>query len=112
MSDNQNTPKGKEENSKKHSEGRRDTLKALATIPVLGAMAYGVYQKKRNEHYNKVAGSIFSFDSKAAPKHTPYNGNPLRIGIIGFGLRGEHLLQALGYATPQHVENLKALAKK
>ncbi len=27
-------------------KGRRDTLKTLATVPILGALAYGVYQKK------------------------------------------------------------------
>jgi len=32
------------------SNGRREALKTLATIPVLGAMAYGVYQKKKTEH--------------------------------------------------------------
>lgn len=26
-------------------EGRRDFLKSLATVPLLGAMAYGIYKK-------------------------------------------------------------------
>jgi len=31
---------------KKVSQGRRDALKAMISVPVLGAMAYGVYEKK------------------------------------------------------------------
>ena len=37
-----------EENKKPASQGRRDALKTLATVPVLGAMAYGVYKKRKN----------------------------------------------------------------
>ena len=29
-------------------KGRRDTLKTLATVPILGALAYGVYQKRKD----------------------------------------------------------------
>ena len=40
---NNNTPK---ENKGPESEGRRNALKALATIPVLGALGFGVYRKQ------------------------------------------------------------------
>ena len=29
-------------------KGRRDALKTLATVPVLGALAYGVYKTRKN----------------------------------------------------------------
>jgi predicted dehydrogenase len=111
MSENKNN---QPENIKteKHSEGRRDALKTLATIPVLGAMAYGVYQKKKKEHYNKQAGSIFNFETKPAVMDVQPDGKAIRIGIIGFGIRGAHLMQALGYATPEYIEDLKTQAKK
>ena len=38
---NNNTPK---ESKGPESEGRRNALKTLATIPVLGALGYGVYR--------------------------------------------------------------------
>ena len=41
---NNNTPK---ENQAPQSEGRRNALKALATIPVLGALGFGVYKKQQ-----------------------------------------------------------------
>lgn len=112
MSENQNNHPENKKTAKHHSEGRREALKTLATIPVLGAMAYGVYQKKKNEQYNKVAGSIFNFETKPAVMDVQPDGKTLRIGIIGFGIRGTHLMQALGFATPEYVEDLKAQAKK
>jgi len=43
---------------------------------------------------------------------TPYpdtEGAPLRIGIIGFGGRGEHLCRALGYATREWYDEVREL---
>lgn len=40
------------------SKGRRDALKTLATIPVLGAMAYGVYKKDKNERSKRLAADV------------------------------------------------------
>lgn len=112
MSENHNNHPENKKTVKQHSEGRREALKTLATIPVLGAMAYGVYQKKKSEQYNKVAGSIFNFETKPAVMDVQPDGKTIRIGIIGFGIRGTHLMQALGFATPEYVEDLKAQAKK
>lgn len=112
MSENQNNHQENNKAEKKHSEGRREAIKTLATIPVLGAMAYGVYQKKKNEHYNKVAGSIFNVEGKPAIVDAKPDGKTIRVGIIGYGIRGTHLMQALGFATPEYIEDLKAQAKK
>ncbi len=105
----------KKDNSKiekPHSEGRREALKTLATIPVLGAMAYGVYQKSKHELNNKLAGSIFNFESLPAVMDRQPDGKTIRLGIIGFGIRGSQLMQALGFATPEYIDNLKEQAKK
>lgn len=94
------------------SNGRREALKTLATIPVLGAMAYGVYQKKKTEHNNKLAGSIFNFEASPTVMDRQPDGKTIRLGIIGFGIRGSQLMQALGFATPAYIDNLKEQAKK
>jgi predicted dehydrogenase len=94
------------------SNGRREALKTLATIPVLGAMAYGVYQKKKTEHNNKLAGSIFNFEASPTVMDRQPDGKTIRLGIIGFGIRGAQLMQALGFATPVYIDNLKEQAKK
>jgi predicted dehydrogenase len=96
----------------KASNGRRDALKTLATIPVLGAMAYGVYQKKKKEHNNKLAGSIFNFEASPTVLDVQPDGKTIRLGIIGFGIRGSQLMQAMGFATPQYIDNLREQAAK
>jgi len=89
------------------SQGRRDALKAIATVPVLGAMAYGVYRKKKVESNNRNAAEMFRFRTEVAPYSSPSSDTEtIRIGIIGFGIRGTQLMQGLGFATPEYVENL------
>ncbi len=106
--------KNKENKStdKSPSEGRRNALKTLATIPVLGAMAYGVYKKKSIEHRNQIAGNIFNTDAAPAVQPVRHGGEKVRIGVIGFGGRGAYLLQAMGFATPEHINELKIQAEK
>lgn len=92
---------------KEVSQGRRDALKAIVTVPVLGAMAYGVYRKKTGEHTRRNAAGIFHFQSDVMPyMPTSSDADMIRVGIIGFGIRGSQLMQALGFATPAYVEDL------
>lgn len=94
------------------SQGRRDTLKALVAVPVLGAMAYGVYQKKKKELTNRDAAEMFRMKSDVAPySPTVSDAAIIRLGIIGYGIRGTQLMQALGFATPEYVETQKDLSK-
>ncbi|OJV36463.1 MAG: oxidoreductase [Bacteroidales bacterium 36-12] len=92
--------------------GRREALKTLATIPVIGAMAYGVIKKKNQEYRNKRVGNIFAFETTPTVMDRQPDGQTIRLGIIGFGIRGSQLMQALGFATPQHIDHLKDLAKQ
>ncbi|MDD4650279.1 MAG: Gfo/Idh/MocA family oxidoreductase [Desulfoplanes sp.] len=97
---------------KEISQGRRDTLKALVAVPVLGAMAYGVYQKKKKELTNRDAAEMFRIKSDAAPySPTLSDATIIRLGIIGHGIRGTQLMQALGFATPEYVDVQKDLSK-
>ncbi|MDK2853010.1 MAG: hypothetical protein PWQ38_1275, partial [Proteiniphilum sp.] len=95
------------------SQGRRDAIKALATVPVLGAMAYGVYSKRKQELRNITSADMFHFNSEVSPL-TPLSpdGKTIRLGIIGSGIRGKQLMIALGFATPQYVEELKQANKQ
>ncbi len=99
------------EEENKISQGRREALKTLATVPVLGAMTYGVLKKTKNDHQSKLLSEMFHFQGEPE-KPEVSNENLLRIGIIGAGLRGIDLLYALGFATPQHLDELKADADK
>lgn len=105
--------KNEHDGQKPISQGRRDTLKALATVPVLGAMAYGVYKKRKNEVAQHSAAKMFHFKSDIKPlSPLVADGKKIRLGIIGTGIRGKQLMIALGFGTPDYVEDLKQQAAK
>ena len=95
------------------SNGRRDTLKALASVPVLGAMAYGVYRKTKFDNAKRNLGDLFKLDPITPPSAMSISpdGKAIRVGIIGFGIRGKQLLKAAGFAEPSLVDNLKEAAR-
>ena len=108
-----------EDSNKKKSEKitRRDVIKGLSTVPVLGVFAYDYWKKKSLE---KVKNKALEFDlglnsdapqviSKSATKKS---GQLVRVGIIGVGGRGTALLKALGFYEPNEYETLSKNAKK
>ncbi len=95
----------------KISKGRRDTLKTLAGIPVLGVMAYGVYKKAQKERTNRFISDLIQFQELPQPTEIT-DGEVIRIGVIGAGLRGIDLMRDIGFATPEKVEELKSAAKE
>lgn len=100
------------ENNKNVSKGRRDVLKTLATVPVLGAMAYGVYKKRKNEIFNRSAADMFHFPTEIKPfVPTNTDSKTIRIGVIGTGIRGKQLLSGLGFRTPEDVQEMIDLNK-
>ena len=108
--DNKASEESIENNASLESKSRREALKTLATVPVLGAMAYGVYKKASKERTNKFVSDMFHFQD--APEMAAVsNDKLLRIGIIGAGIRGIDLLFAIGFATPEKLEELKKEAQ-
>jgi predicted dehydrogenase len=106
MSENENHSTGNQMN-------RRDVLKGLATVPVIGALAYGTFRKKRQEHIrsHRLANELNM--SSGGIEFTPYKhgGEKIRLGIIGFGIRGPQLLQAAGFVTPETIQGWKEAAQ-
>jgi len=87
---------------------RRDVLKGLGGLPILGSIwwagtanALGK-SKDRSEILEqlKIQPSLPS----ALPE---IGGAPIRLGIIGFGIRGEQLCRALGFATQDWLDEMK-----
>ena len=82
---------------------RREVIKGLATLPIAGAVAYGAYKKRQ---YDQLIGKNISgqvgISYEAPPAIPPSNpGNKvIRIGLIGFGIRGKQLAKALGWYFP------------
>lgn len=102
-----NQKEDKTPSAKEVSQGRRDALKAIVSVPVLGAMAYGVYRKRKAESTHRNAAEMSRFRTDVVPYSPPSpDAEVIRIGIIGFGIRGTQLVQGLGFATPEYVEGL------
>jgi predicted dehydrogenase len=81
---------------------RRDILKTLGGIPILGAVWYaGASVAGNAKREKKFLLETLNIKASPPPATGPMSGTPLRIGIIGFGIRGEQLCRALGFATTE-----------
>jgi len=97
---------------KKYS--RRDIVKTLATVPVLGALGYGVL-KKLNYEKQKAYNIADELGLKLYDDPEPLNtssGQIIRIGIIGTGGRGKYLMEAAGFAHPDTLKGWQQKAKE
>jgi predicted dehydrogenase len=88
---------------------RRDILKGLATVPVLGAFSYVWLRKSKiDENVRNRMREVVNLTSQPvdlAPDFT--SDNPVRVGIIGFGIRGKQLMRAAGFAEPSWIDEVK-----
>ncbi len=92
---------------------RRDVLKALASLPVLGLFFAGWYQKKLDEDARRQAIMGELGISEGAPAYIPRAvsrppSELIRLGIIGFGGEGENLVRSAGFAHPGWIEEARA----
>jgi predicted dehydrogenase len=101
----------KAETGKSHLK-RRTLLKALAGVPILGVFAYELLEKRAYdlEKKNRILRDL-ELDSISVPSIQPLasntKGNPLRIGLIGFGNRAVVHANGLGYMHPDDMEKRK-----
>jgi predicted dehydrogenase len=101
-------------NTSAQNLGRRDLIKGLAAVPVLGAFSYAWLRKNKiDETFRKQMHEVVNLTSQPvelAP--SVKDGKPIRIGIIGFGIRGKQLLRAAGFPEPEWIdEQIKAHAE-
>ncbi len=100
-------------NKDKSKDGwsRRDILKGLSGVPFLGSVwwAGASFSNKIQEEKQNILNTL-NIEAKAPPVTGPMSGDPVRIGIIGFGIRGTQLCRALGFATKEWLENIEKAA--
>ena len=102
---------------KKPAFKRRDILKGLVTIPVLGPLFYFFFRKKWLDGLKKkeilaelgLEGKAPAVIPEAITKKP---GRLLRLGVIGFGGRGEYLTKCVGFVHPEWVEKKREDARK
>jgi predicted dehydrogenase len=103
------------ENENKKSSGlsRRDILKGLSGIPFLGAIWYaGAKTATAAKRERNFLLETLNIKASPPPASGPMSGKPIRVGIIGFGIRGEQLCRALGYATTDWLAEMEENANK
>jgi predicted dehydrogenase len=87
--------------------GRREVIKTLATVPLLGAMAYGLVKTRKSAVLDRDISDVFPLSNKNAVFLQPLEqGKQIRLGLIGFGIRGKQLMRALGFAEPSYIDTL------
>jgi len=95
------------ESKKPAPVGRREVIKTLATVPLLGAMAYGAFKTRKKELLGRDISDVFHISNKEAVFIQPQaDGKQLRLGLVGFGIRGKQLMRALGFAEPTYIDTL------
>ena len=96
MSDNTDKDNGKNMN-------RREILKGLATIPVFGLFLVNLWQKIRRDALRKsnLLGDLIQEKSPPAVISGLSDSRHLKLGIIGYGGRGSHLIRGAGFATKE-----------
>ena len=92
---------------------RRDMLKSLGGIPFLGAVWYsGARLAGSAKREKQFLLETLNIKASPPPASGPMSGNPVRVGIIGFGIRGEQLCRSLGFATKEWLKDMEESAAK
>jgi len=89
--------------------GRRSMLKAMAGIPVLGALGFETFRKfnhdVKNDSRKQIIRELGLDDLLSSVKPvTTSSGDLIRIGIVGCGVRSRQLSKALGFMEKSDFE--------
>lgn len=86
---------------------RREWLKILGGIPIFGAVwTAGFRSNEKALSERNLLLETLNIKASAPPASGPMTGEPLRVGLIGFGIRGEQLMRSLGFATTEWIDDM------
>ncbi len=101
----------KENDNNEKKINRRDVVRGLATLPVLGVVGYGLWKGK--QQYNQMSRNLLEDINVALPGEMgTVAGEKIRIGIVGFGGRAGYLAKALGFVRPETIDEYEDYAKR
>ncbi|MEE3136137.1 MAG: gfo/Idh/MocA family oxidoreductase, partial [Candidatus Neomarinimicrobiota bacterium] len=101
-------------NQQNNDMERRELLKGLATVPVLGLFIVNLWQKIRRDTLKKsnILSNLVQEKSAPAVVKGLSDSRHLNIGIIGYGGRGSHLIRGAGFATKGWTDTVSENARK
>ncbi len=93
---------------------RRDIIKGLITVPILGPIIIAAVQKSLDlkSRQSKISSD---FDRITVPGYDlPLTNKEktIRLGICGTGIRGKQLMHALGFPDPRWIDEMKMKAEE
>jgi predicted dehydrogenase len=98
---------------KKSNWSRRDLLKGIAGVPIVGSVWWaGASKGVNNTQARDSILKTLNINASPPPPSGPMAGDPIRIGIIGFGIRGPQLCRALGFGQKSWLASMAEAAKK
>jgi len=114
MADNNKKDQLNQENQQQSNKiGRRDVVMGLAALPVLGVFGLAASEKSsRDKTVKRKILSELNIEAAAPPPSGSMAGEPIKVGIIGFGIRGTQLMRAAGFATQEWKETMRENALK
>ncbi|MCU0382225.1 MAG: Gfo/Idh/MocA family oxidoreductase, partial [Chitinophagaceae bacterium] len=92
---------------------RRDLLKTLGGVPLFGAVWYaGASIAGSAKREKQFLLETLNIKASPPPASGPMSGKPIRLGIIGYGIRGEQLCRALGFASTAWLKDMQEALEK
>ena len=92
---------------------RRDVIKGLGGLPIIGGIWWaGAANTILNSQERSEILEQLNIEPSLSPGLPLISGEPIKVGIVGFGIRGEQLCRALGFASKEWLENMKKAAEE
>jgi predicted dehydrogenase len=87
---------------------RRDLLKGIVGLPIVSGVwwAGASHTRSKVKDRERILEQL-NIKAEQPPAVGSMAGDPIRVGIVGFGGRGEHLCRSLGFATDQWLLAMK-----
>jgi predicted dehydrogenase len=91
---------------------RRSLIKGLIGMPFIGAIWGGaIFKKGQDQGIRKEILKELNIEIDTPSPYGTMSGDPIRIGIVGYGIRGKQLVQALGFLPKADLQELRDAAR-
>jgi len=89
---------------------RRAVIKGAVGVPILGVLTWAVTETQGRRRLDPLA--MLEIEPEPPRAIGPAEGEPIRLGIIGYGSRGRHLLKATGFPSRHELQHMRSGARR